>query len=267
MKITESMFPKAKTLKLNKITLPCQVEEKLDGERMILKISEAYGRRKNNLGQYENKWDQLPSYIKDMANEEFVDGELVVLGGTSSDVKTALIEEWENLEFIAHSVTSKLYEWYPDQHFNYLYDEGFIMPDRKGIFPKSMIFPKKFLGEAEEKGIEGWIIKEMCRAPFWWKLKVEQTLDLIVTGLKMGNAGKFQNQVGALLGSVYINGELKEIAAVSGFTDKERFSLGDHTIGRIIEVKYQNIASKGRLRHPRFLRFREDKNEYECTLC
>ena len=53
-------FPKAKTFKQSSIILPCLIEEKIDGHRMMLWKNHAYGRRVNNLGYWINKWDKLP---------------------------------------------------------------------------------------------------------------------------------------------------------------------------------------------------------------
>ena len=37
-------------------------------------------------------------------------------------------------------------------------------------------------------------------------------------------------------------------------------------LGKVIEVRYQYIGDKGRLRHPNFVRWRDDKPPDECTL-
>ncbi len=52
----------------------------------------------------------------------------------------------------------------------------------------------------------------------------------------------------------------------SGFDDDTRSNLSINDIGRVIEVKCNEIfKDTGRMRHPRFLRFRDDKNANECT--
>lgn len=68
------------------------------------------------------------------------------------------------------------------------------------------------------------------------------------------------------------NGNTYDIVVVGecgGITDEEREYISNHqadTIGKVIEVKANELfKDTGKLRHPRFLRFREDKNIEECT--
>lgn len=72
--------------------------------------------------------------------------------------------------------------------------------------------------------------------------------------------------------TMQIAGEEKEILIVgecSGITDGERCWItrnADECIGRVIEVKANELfKDTGKLRHPRFLRFRDDKDSLECT--
>lgn len=56
------------------------------------------------------------------------------------------------------------------------------------------------------------------------------------------------------------------VGECSGFDDELRCKLSDKYLGRVIEVKCNEIfKDTGKLRHPRFLRFRPDKDFEECT--
>lgn len=60
-----------------------------------------------------------------------------------------------------------------------------------------------------------------------------------------------------------------EVGECSGFDEETREYLTDNQVelmGAVIEVKANEIfRDTGKLRHPRFLRFREDKSPFECT--
>lgn len=123
----------------------------------------------------------------------------------------------------------------------------------------------EWLAKAKALKIEGWVLKNFNYAE-WWKLKEEETVDCVITGVKEGN-GKY---VG-LIGSLVVSLEGRVIANVSGMTDAERIELtdldcDDKLIGRVVEVKYQYVGNGGKLRHPRFVRMRDDKPASECKL-
>ena len=60
-----------------------------------------------------------------------------------------------------------------------------------------------------------------------------------------------------------------EVCVTSGFDDETReyFTRNkDRLIGSVIEVKANDIMKDtGKLRHPRYLRMRSDKNPEQCT--
>lgn len=117
------------------------------------------------------------------------------------------------------------------------------------------------------KDVEGYVMKN-ANLLDWHKLKPAKCIDLIITGYVPGE-GKYVGQVGSLIVST-IDGF--ELAAVGGMADVDRRLFSESHFskwhGRIIEVEYQRVDSKGRLRHPRFIRLRDidDKDINRCTL-
>ena len=87
-------------------------------------------------------------------------------------------------------------------------------------------------------------------------MKEKRTINLRVTGTTDGE-GKYVDAVGAL---VCETSDGFEIARVSGMSDLERYELVlDDPTGKIVEVAYQYVGARGRLRHPRFVKFRGDR--------
>ncbi|MBA2458338.1 MAG: DNA ligase, partial [Gemmatimonadales bacterium] len=147
--------------------------------------------------------------------------------------------------------------------------------------------------EAERLGLEGVVAKKAAapykagRSPVWLKIRSRRTADLVVVGCTApkGSRGGF----GALHLAEYVDGVLVYAGRVgSGFTDKE-LSEVSRTLQRhrrtgppcggpvpnekgttwvepllVCEVEYSEWTEEGLLRHPVFLRFREDKRPKEC---
>jgi ATP-dependent DNA ligase len=109
--------------------------------------------------------------------------------------------------------------------------------------------------------IEGYVFKNGNILDYA-KWKPVRTIDLIVSGTTKGQ-GKYKGMVGALRACTT---EGFEVAKVSGMDDATRASIDNGTFGRIIEVAYQGVGAKGRLRHPRFIRWREDKLSDGCKV-
>lgn len=134
---------------------------------------------------------------------------------------------------------------------------------------------------------EGLILKdpnEKYNSPKnWYKMKIDFPADVVFTGgYKMGEEGKTSKmvgKVGSLEVGVYKNGELEPIGWVSAIMDGEDKldQITDEVIsgrlrGRVIECRHNGTQAKPdsplkvTLRHPRFRRWREDKNATDCTL-
>jgi hypothetical protein len=128
-----------------------------------------------------------------------------------------------------------------------------------------------------EQGLEGVIVKmldgvySLKRSYDWMKIKAEETLDLRVVGAFEGT-GKYLGRLGGLT----VDYEGVKVNVGSGFSDEQREEFWnaygcDTTdnprlknspsvlLGRTIEVQYHEVTPDGSLRHPRFVRFRGDK--------
>jgi hypothetical protein len=112
--------------------------------------------------------------------------------------------------------------------------------------------------------IEGWVFKDGNQLNFE-KWKPVKTIDLIVDDFTEGN-GKWLGYVGSL---VTRTAEGHVVANAGGMDDDTRSLVSQNRRlfrGRVVEIAYQYVGSGGRLRHPRFIRFRDDKNPSACTL-
>jgi len=116
-----------------------------------------------------------------------------------------------------------------------------------------------------DRDAEGVVLK---RGNFldWRKWKRVQTIDLIVTDTTEGD-GRFIGLIGSLVCSLVIDGKPVVIANVSGMDDRTRIMASDEApIGRVCEVRYDRVGTQGKLRHPRFVRWRPDKSPAECSV-
>lgn len=122
-------------------------------------------------------------------------------------------------------------------------------------------------------GGEGIIIKNYDgiyqqgkRSRSWIKVKLVQTADGVIIGFTPGE-GKYDGTIGAIVIGQYRDGKFQRVTKISGMTDEVRYELGGNQtkyVGRVVEFAYQNKTDKS-YRHPRFKRFRDDKNGSECV--
>lgn len=241
--------------------------EKLDGHRLVI--------RKYLSGQCIAR-TTLPSIV-DMSwtnwwhlflgpripSGSIIEGEILVPSRPASYVKTAIKERDPTLTFNTFAIPWWNSDSLAVETLGCAQDLcAFVgLPWIPHItLPDDLLFDQgQWLNSAHDRGIEGWVFK-VSNYQGWWKLKAVKTIDLVVTGFRDGK-GKYLGLVGALKCSV----EGYEVAAVSGMTDEQRVDIDEKSdLGRVCEVAYQLVSSNGRLRHPRFVRWRDDKKA--CTL-
>jgi len=212
----------------------------------------------------EYRWWKILDKIPPMSS---VDGELYVDFGNAGDAAHAIAECSKDLDFMPFAVP---------------YWEGFQMYSQGVFFCEKELKPlglktaevfgvyehdtyESMCYDAEQLDIEGWVLKNY-NYDEWWKVKPQREVDAIVTGFVDGN-GKYLGLVGSLKCSVYINGELEEIAKVSGMDDEVRINIDEEKdLGRVCEIEYQEVGNGGRLIHAHFQRWRDDKPVEECVV-
>lgn len=217
---------------------------KLDGHQLRLEPQYAWTRNFLDLRE-KLAFMKLPRVLDGHA----VLGELWAPGRRASDVKTLINAESPDLRFTAWAVDGLPADLHLADVEQWCSRHGFQFA------PWWYIRPSELPPHAE-----GYVFK-------WGNLMIDHkwkpvlTVDAVVTGLVPGK-GKYAGMVGALECSV----ENVEICSTGGFTDDVRTGLGAHCLGLVVEVAYQYVGSGGRLRHPRFIRFRDDKLPIQCTL-
>ena len=249
---------------------------KLDGHRFtFIKTDgklEAYGRTVESDKEFSVKYPDIVKYdwwetYQQIPNDSMIDGEIYLLGGTSSDITHHLVEQTGQLLFSPFAVP-----WY-DNYDMRTYTLNAIEALLKKQHNEKLTpwYERKYdldtreqmLDDAKMLCIEGWVLKSANYLD-WYKLKPTKTLDCIVTGFQDGR-GKFLGGVGAIKGSCILDGELVEICKCSGMDDETRWNIDeDKDMYRVFEVKYDCVGAKGKLRFPRFVRWRDDKPRDEC---
>lgn len=104
------------------------------------------------------------------------------------------------------------------------------------------------------EGYEGLILRQGTR---WLKVKPKQSIDIFVTGFQAGTK-KHEGRMGALLTNYGKVG--------TGFTDKQRIefqTMEDNggVAGLLIEAEFMEWTPAKKMRHPRYIRTRDDKTE------
>ena len=249
---------------------------KLDGHRLTLikydNKLEAYGRTVKPEFEFSIKYPDIAKYdwweaFQQIPNNSMVDGEIYLIGGTSSDVVHHLVEQTGQLYFSSFAVP-----WWNgyDKRNGSLEAIDTLLKSETGEtltsyyqYMPELDTRERMLDDAKMLYIEGWVLKQENYCD-WYKLKPTKTIDVVVTGFQDGR-GKYLGGVGAIIGHCYIDGEWTNICKCSGMNDETRWAIDeDKDLGRVFEVMYDCVGAKGKLRFPRFVRWRDDKPREEC---
>lgn len=144
----------------------------------------------------------------------------------------------------------------------------------KQISPTSKVALWKFIEKNKREGV---VIKHKnaIHGEGIYKYKRFETQEVWVTGYKEGT-GRLEEMglIGSLYVSQYVNGKVVDCGRVgSGLDDSVRQLLTPIVTSNnystktpiIIEVKYNELTTDGKFRHPRFLRIRTDKGKQQCV--
>lgn len=151
------------------------------------------------------------------------------------------------------------------------------------LIDKATGLPKKLEG-AMVKTLDGPYVKK--KGSIWQKIKPEETKDLRILGAYEGE-GKYQDQLGGVIVAHPFEGRVVRVNVGGGISDTQRsewwamclrdadrikhadlpgpldsdyVAMGCELIGRLLEVEFNEVTPDGSLRHPRAVRFRDDKD-------
>ena len=131
-----------------------------------------------------------------------------------------------------------------------------------------------------ESGGEGLVIKAInptvdtsfnfgVRSPYWIKVKKTLTVDMVVLDVILSNATSFKdrNMARAIVCGLVIDGRLMPTTNVGSMDHSHRQLFGankEQFLGSVVEIGAFEQFQSGSLRHPWFIRLREDKGPDDC---
>ena len=104
-----------------------------------------------------------------------------------------------------------------------------------------------------------------------YRQKAQYTMDYIVMGYIDSTSKKYKEKgwIQALELGIYIDGELKNVLKRGSMTEEIRQQFSENKesmLGTVVEIKGFQIFKSGAVRHPSFLRIRDDKSPEMCTI-
>ncbi|MDO8575088.1 MAG: hypothetical protein Q7R78_00080 [bacterium] len=128
---------------------------------------------------------------------------------------------------------------------------------------------KQYFEELIASGAEGVVIKDLMGTnKDVYKVKKIKSWDVIITGFTEGK-GKYTGLIGALQYGFYNNGKVEYAGKAAGMVDEQRKVFSNNRnqfIGKVVEIKGQEIGNQGGIVFPRFVRVRDDKPIELCIL-
>lgn len=247
------------------------MEIKYDGIRCLWRDGTPYGRS----GERWHYEFLLP--LRELVPPKTtLDGELWVPGGVATDVlgrkhrNNIVYVAFDILEMDGHDLTTLPWETRREALMLLQPPVGGPMADRfmLGVVmePSEVAYEKLI-----SAGHEGVMFKRKSspyvhhRSDSWLKLKATQEVDAVITDCdgepSEGSYGS-SHDWGVLSYGYYVNGELRRYGSVGHSAPREE---QEKLIGKVAVIKH-NGSRGGVLRHPRVIRYRDDKAAEECTL-
>jgi hypothetical protein len=240
------------------------VHHKLDGIWLSILKDHAYTGHPTDLA---HQLGFCESVQKALASGIWWYGELYVPGEPASFVKSAIKHKDERLEFRPFAVP----EWDTDCDLEDCAELAHEFGLRFAPFSDNYKVYRELIVSGKVQlahDIEGFVFKNGNTLD-WHKWKPVRTIDAFISGFTDGR-GKYLGQTGSLIIRVCDDQQNEHVIAnVSGMDDLVRAEISadeESYLGRVIEVEYQYVGSRGKLRHPRFKCFRDDKRPGDCTL-
>jgi len=263
----------------NRVTAwPVYVEPKLDGMRAVAIVNTSGVRFVSRNGKSITSIPHLEKQIMNVFTPHnggnlYIDGEL-----TSGDNFNISISVLRKKDQVASEAKFHIFEVLTHEEFTGNGDTPFTERMKRipslNSQPNLVPVSRRTLHNDEEiidyfnsllnNGEEGVIVKngdgiyEPKRSYNWMKIKDCNDADLEVVGVFEGQ-GKYEGQLGGLI----VDHKGVEVRVGSGLSDEDRqdmWHIQDELIGLIAEVQYHEVTPDGSLRHPRFVRFRDDKD-------
>jgi len=156
--------------------------------------------------------------------------------------------------------------------------EDYLQPTPQATVPRTMphaeqlLFLRNMYLQSLDAGYEGLMVKalESAYGHGMYKWKVHRDAVGKVTGFEMDAKGKYRGLIKSIKFSVWNKATKSwvEMGQASGMDDNLRIDISQHPkryLNRIMEVRGQELDVQGRLRHPRFRRWRDDIDASSCT--
>ena len=254
---------------------PVQVEPKLDGVRGLTYVDQDVVQFFSRTGKQEfAEFPYIAEHLKSLdLNRTWFDGEIVTtsFNDTVSRVRQQKEPVYDAVLYTFDALTpggfqigsreGQVVRRHYLENRQHWFSDHFQLLDAYEAHSHDEI--QQICESLWDQGYEGVVVKpfdgkwEPKRSASWLKIKAENDVDVRVTDVFEGT-GKYQGMLGGLV--VDVDGV--ECKVGGGFTDEQRQTLWQEPpIGRLVEVQYHEKTPDGSLRHPRFIRFRDDKDE------